>query len=449
MSQIPSNNQEIVSVSDVNNLAKGLLEKDLSNVWIQGEISSFTAHGSGHWYFTIKDKKSSLSCVMFKFENQNVLFDPKVGDELILNGNISIYAPSGRYQFNVKHIEVFGEGALLKAFEDLKFKLESEGLFSQNIKKEIPPLPLSVAVITSETGAVFKDIINVLRRRSPFIKLTLIESKVQGKTADKDIAQAIKRANEVNDFELIILARGGGSIEDLWCFNMESVARAISNSQLPIISAVGHETDFTISDFVADLRAPTPSAAAEIISQNHSNLLESFSRNKTLIENRFLNLISQLKEELDLKIALLRHPGEKLRETSQKIDNFETRMKGTLINNSLEKKNTLEANIALLKRSSPITRIKSSQNRIKVGSMKLINSISKNIETKKKIYLQNINTLEAVSPLSVLGRGYSIVTDESSNIITSSLKLKANDKIKARFKEGEVLAKVIEIIDEE
>ena len=324
MSQIPSNNQEIVSVSDINNLAKGLLEKDLSNVWIQGEISSFTAHGSGHWYFTIKDKKSSLSCVMFKFENQNVLFDPKVGDELILNGNISIYAPSGRYQFNVKHIEVFGEGALLKAFEDLKFKLESEGLFNQNIKKEIPYLPLSVAVITSETGAVFRDIINVLRRRSPFIKLTLIESKVQGKTADKDIVQAIKRANEIKDFDLIILARGGGSIEDLWCFNMESVAREISNSQLPIISAVGHETDFTISDFVADLRAPTPSAAAEIISQNHSNLLESFSRNKIHIENRFLSLLSQLKEGLDLKIALLRHPGEKLRETSQKIDNFET-----------------------------------------------------------------------------------------------------------------------------
>ena len=449
MSQIPSNNQEIVSVSDINNLAKGLLEKDLSNVWIQGEISSFTAHGSGHWYFTIKDKKSSLSCVMFKFENQNVLFDPNVGDELILNGNISIYAPSGRYQFNVKHIEVFGEGALLKAFEDLKFKLESEGLFNQNIKKEIPYLPLSVAVITSETGAVFRDIINVLRRRSPFIKLTLIESKVQGKTADKDIVQAIKRANEIKDFDLIILARGGGSIEDLWCFNMESVAREISNSQLPIISAVGHETDFTISDFVADLRAPTPSAAAEIISQNHSNLLESFSRNKTHIENRFLSLMSQLKEGLDLKIALLRHPGEKLRETSQKIDNFETRIKGTLINISLEKKNNLEGNIALLKRSSPITSIKSSQNRINVGSMKLINSISKNIETKKKTYLQNINTLEAVSPLSVLGRGYSIVTGEKNNIITSSLGLKANDKIKARFKKGEVLAKVIEIIDEE
>ena len=292
MNQVPSNNQEIVSVSDINNLAKGLLERDLSNVWIQGEISSFTAHGSGHWYFTIKDKRSSLSCVMFKFENQNVLFEPKIGDELILNGNISIYAPSGRYQFNVKHIEVFGEGALLKAFEDLKGKLESEGLFKQEIKKEIPSLALSIGVITSGTGAVFKDIINVLRRRSPFVKLTLIESQVQGRTADKEITKAIKLANEADSFDLIILARGGGSIEDLWCFNMESVAREISNSKLPIISAVGHETDFTISDFVADLRAPTPSAAAEIISQDHSNLLESFTRNRINMENGFVNKLS-------------------------------------------------------------------------------------------------------------------------------------------------------------
>ena len=210
-----SNNQEIVSVSDINNLAKGLLEKELTNVWIQGEISSFTAHGSGHWYFTIKDKNSSLSCVMFKFENQNVLFDPKVGDELILNGNVSIYAPSGRYQFNVKHIEVFGEGALLKAFEDLKRKLEKEGLFEESAKKPIPALPLSVAVISSETGAVIEDIINVLGRRAPSLKLTLIKSKVQGKTADKEITKSIEWANRANIFDVVILARGGGSIEDL------------------------------------------------------------------------------------------------------------------------------------------------------------------------------------------------------------------------------------------
>ena len=449
MSQVPSNNQEIVSVSDINNLAKGLLEKDLSNVWIQGEISSFTAHGSGHWYFTIKDKKSSLSCVMFKFENQSVLFDPKIGDELILNGNISIYAPSGRYQFNVKHIEVFGEGALLKAFEDLKIKLENDGLFDQSRKKLIPKLPLAVAVITSETGAVFQDIINVLRRRSPFIKLTLVESQVQGRTADKEIVKAIRRANKVVDFDVIILARGGGSIEDLWCFNMESVAREISKSQVPIISAIGHETDFTISDFVSDLRAPTPSAAAEIISQNHTNLLESFSRNKDYIEKGLLNKIEALKEVLDFKMALIRHPGEKLRETSQKLDNFETRMKDLLLNIALDKKNRLERNTSQLKASSPKIDIKFKQTKINESYLNLINSIKLNIEKTKKSYLKNINTLEAVSPLAVLSRGYSIVTDDTNKIITSSEELNINQKIKARFQKGEILAQILNKTDED
>ena len=449
MSQVPSNNQEIISVSDINNLAKGLLEKDLSNVWIQGEISSFTAHRSGHWYFTIKDKKSSLSCVMFKFENQSVLFDPKIGDELILNGNISIYAPSGRYQFNVKHIEVFGEGALLKAFEDLKIKLENDGLFDQSRKKLIPKLPLAVAVITSETGAVFQDIINVLRRRSPFIKLTLVESQVQGRTADKEIVKAIRRANKVVDFDVIILARGGGSIEDLWCFNMESVAREISKSQLPIISAIGHETDFTISDFVSDLRAPTPSAAAEIISQNHTNLLESFSRNKDTIVKGLLNKIEALKEVLDFKMALIRHPGEKLRETSQKLDNFETRMKDLLLNIALDKKNRLERNTSQLKASSPKIDIKFKQTKINESYLNLINSIKLNIEKTKKSYLKNINTLEAVSPLAVLSRGYSIVTDDTNKIITSSEELNINQKIKARFQKGEILAQILNKIDED
>ena len=263
MDSFIQNNQEIISVSDVNNLAKGLLEKDLSNVWIQGEISSFTAHGSGHWYFTIKDQKSSLDCVMFKFDNTNLLFEPKVGDELILNGKVSIYSPTGRYQFNVKHIEVSGEGALLRAFEDLKKKLDEEGLFDDLNKKDLPEFPLEVSVITSATGAVIQDIINVLSRRSPSIRITLVETPVQGKQAENEICKAIERINKFQNSDLIILARGGGSMEDLWCFNMESVARAIFKSEIPLVSAIGHETDFTISDFVADLRAPTPSAAAE------------------------------------------------------------------------------------------------------------------------------------------------------------------------------------------
>ena len=448
MSQVPSNNQEIVSVSDINNLAKGLLEKDLSNVWIQGEISSFTAHGSGHWYFTIKDKKSSLSCVMFKFENQNVLFSPQVGDELILNGNISIYAPSGRYQFNVKHIEVFGEGALLKAFEDLKKKLSDEGLFEQERKKDIPPNPLSIGLITSETGAVFRDVINVLKRRSPFVILTLIESQMQGKTADKEICNAIKKANQTSDLDLIILARGGGSIEDLWCFNMESVARSIAESRLPIISAIGHETDFTISDFVADLRAPTPSAAAEIISQNHSNLSNSIIRLQTDLRSLLINKIGKLKNDLKNQTSLLRHPGEKLRETSQRLDNLESKMKSLLVNITLEKQGRFERCVSTLKSASPLNLIKPNQNAITVYSMNLLNAMKMNIEKKKKIYLKNINTLEAVSPLSVLGRGYSIVSNEDNNIISSSADLKLKQKIRARFKEGQVIAEVVEKIDE-
>jgi exodeoxyribonuclease VII large subunit len=448
MSQVPPNNQEIVSVSDINNLAKGLLEKDLSNVWIQGEISSFTAHGSGHWYFTIKDKKSSLSCVMFKFENQNVLFSPQVGDELILNGNISIYAPSGRYQFNVKHIEVFGEGALLKAFEDLKRKLSDEGLFKQERKKDIPPNPLSIGLITSETGAVFRDVINVLKRRSPFVILTLIESQMQGKTADKEICNAIKKANQTSDLDLIILARGGGSIEDLWCFNMESVARSIAESRLPIISAIGHETDFTISDFVADLRAPTPSAAAEIISQNHSNLSNSIIRLQTDLRSLLINKIGKLKNDLKNQTSLLRHPGEKLRETSQRLDNLESKMKSLLVNITLEKQGRFERCVSMLKSASPLNLIKPNQNAITVYSMNLLNAMKMNIEKKKKIYLKNINTLEAVSPLSVLGRGYSIVSNEDNNIISSSADLNLKQKIRARFKEGQVIAEVVEKIDE-
>ena len=448
MSQVPSNNQEIVSVSDINNLAKDLLKKDLSNVWIPREISSFTAHGSGHWYFTIKDQKSSLSCVMFKFENQNVLFSPQVGDELILNGNISIYAPSGRYQFNVKHIEVLGEGALLKAFEDLKRKLSDEGLFKQERKKDIPPNPLSIGLITSETGAVFRDVINVLKRRSPFVILTLIESQMQGKTADKEICNAIKKANQTSDLDLIILARGGGSIEDLWCFNMESVARSIAESRLPIISAIGHETDFTISDFVADLRAPTPSAAAEIISQNHSNLSNSIIRLQTDLRSLLINKIGKLKNDLKNQTSLLRHPGEKLRETSQRLDNLESKMKSLLVNITLEKQGRFERCVSTLKSASPLNLIKPNQNAITVYSMNLLNAMKMNIEKKKKIYLKNINTLEAVSPLSVLGRGYSIVSNEDNNIISSSADLKLKQKIRARFKEGQVIAEVVEKIDE-
>ena len=449
MDSFVQNNQEIISVSDVNNLAKGLLEKDLSNVWIQGEISSFTAHGSGHWYFTIKDKKSSLDCVMFKFDNINLLFEPKVGDELILNGKVSIYSPTGRYQFNVKHIEVSGEGALLRAFEDLKKKLDQEGLFDDLNKKDLPEFPLEVSVITSATGAVFQDIINVLSRRSPSVLITLVETPVQGKQAENEICKAIERVNTFQNSDLIILARGGGSIEDLWCFNTESVARAIFKSEIPLVSAVGHETDFTISDFVADLRAPTPSAAAEIISQNHSNL-------KTLIESSQKDLYLQINNKLRNQneglrslTKLIRHPGDKLREISQRIDGIETHLANLLERILLISKGEVNSISSSLKEFSPYMMVENSKNRIENSIKDIRRSMQAVLEEKRNQFLTSSHTLEAVSPLSVLSRGYSILTKgKEEKVINSYSQVKVGDEITGKLKEGQILTKVIGVSDE-
>ena len=449
MDSFVQNNQEIISVSDVNDLAKGLLEKDLSNVWIQGEISSFTAHGSGHWYFTIKDKKSSLDCVMFKFDNINLLFEPKVGDELILNGKVSIYSPTGRYQFNVKHIEVSGEGALLRAFEDLKKKLDQEGLFDDLNKKDLPEFPLEVSVITSATGAVIQDIINVLSRRSPSVQITLVETPVQGKQAENEICKAIERVNKFQNSDLIILARGGGSIEDLWCFNMESVARAIFKSEIPLVSAIGHETDFTISDFVADLRAPTPSAAAEIISQNHSNL-------NTLITSAQKDLYLQINNELrkqneNLKglTKLIRHPGDKLREISQRIDGIETHLVNLLERVLLISKGEVNSISSSLKEFSPFMMVENSKNRIENSIKDIRRSMQAVLEEKRNQFLTSSHTLEAVSPLSVLSRGYSILTKgKEEKVINSYSQVKVGDEITGKLKEGQILTKVIDISDE-
>ena len=449
MSSFIQNNQEIISVSDVNNLAKGLLEKDLSNVWIQGEISSFTAHGSGHWYFTIKDKKSALDCVMFKFDNINLLFEPKIGDELILNGNVSIYSPTGRYQFNVKHIEVSGEGALLRAFEDLKKKLENEGLFDDSRKQDIPTFPLEISVITSATGAVIKDIINVLSRRSPNVRLTLVETQVQGKQAEKGICQSIERVNSLNQSDVIILARGGGSIEDLWCFNLESVARAISNSEIPLISAIGHETDFTISDFVADLRAPTPSAAAEIISQNHSNLnarITSIQKDLSLSINKEL---TKRNDGLINLSKLIKHPGDKLREISQKIDGLEIQLSSLLERIILISKARINTHSSSLKEFSPMVRVENNKSGLENSIKNIKRSIQDVIDEKRNLFLTSSKTLEAVSPLSVLSRGYSILTKgKKEQVVNSYSQVKVGDEIKGKLREGQILTKVIKVSDE-
>tara|TARA_Y100000748_G_scaffold134294_1_gene112695 strand:+ start:1126 stop:2475 length:1350 start_codon:yes stop_codon:yes gene_type:complete len=448
MESFIQNNQEIISVSEVNNLAKGLLEKSLSNVWIQGEISSFNTH-NGNWYFTIKDNKSSLDCVMFKFDNINLLFEPKVGDELILNGKVSIYEPTGRFQLKVKHIEVSGEGALLRAFEELKMKLKNEGLFDEEKKKDLPELPLEVSVITSATGAVIQDIINVLSRRSPSVTVTLVDTQVQGKQAENSISKAIERVNAFQQADLIILARGGGSTEDLWSFNMESVARAIFNSKIPLISAIGHETDFTISDFVADLRAPTPSVAAEIVSENHHELntrIVSIQKDLTLSIN---NELKKKFEALKTLSKLIKHPGDRLREISQKIDGLEIYLGSLFERFILISRSRVEVFSSSLTELSPIIRVENSKNRLGNAVKDIKRSMKDTIEYKRNQLLTNSNTLQAVSPLSVLSRGYSILTKgKKEEVISSYAQVKVGDEIKGKLKEGQIITKVIDVSNE-
>jgi len=443
MENLRENSQEVISVSEVNKRAKNLLEKEFSSTWIEGEISSFTAHSSGHWYFTIKDEKSSLSCVMFSYDNNKILFEPQVGDNLIINGKISLYSPTGRFQLNVKHIELAGEGALLRAFEQLKFKLEKEGLFDPDNKRQLPQMPKKIGIVTSSDGAVFQDVINVLGRRSPNIELILIQTAVQGEKAPPEICSAISKASSIKDIDAIILARGGGSIEDLWAFNNESVARAIHHSDIPIISAVGHETDFTIADFVADLRAPTPSAAAEILSQSYSQLNESLEGYKQLIANAIASLIKREFQELQNLSKRLRHPGDKLRELSQKLDNTETYIMKSMQNHLLSQRNNLNLQSSKLLQQSPAQNLQESKHKLSDLSKSLTFLISQISKEKRSSLLALSSTLEAVSPLAVLNRGYSILTTKRGKVVTSEKEVAVGEELTAKLKEGEIRTKVL------
>ena len=443
MENLRENSQEVISVSEVNKRAKNLLEKEFSSTWIEGEISSFTAHSSGHWYFTIKDEKSSLSCVMFSYDNNKILFEPQVGDNLIINGKISLYSPTGRFQLNVKHIELAGEGALLRAFEQLKFKLEKEGLFDTGNKRPLPQMPKKIGIVTSSDGAVFQDVINVLGRRAPNIELILIQTAVQGERAPPEICSAISKARSIKDIDAIILARGGGSIEDLWAFNNESVARAIHKSDIPIISAVGHETDFTIADFVADLRAPTPSAAAEIISQSYSQLNESLEGYKQLIVNAVTSLIKREFKELQNLSKRLRHPGDKLRELSQKLDNTETYINKSIQNHLLSQRNYLNLQSSKLLQQSPFQNLQESKHKLYDLSKSLTFLISQISKEKRSSLVALSSTLEAVSPLAVLNRGYSILTTKSGKDVTDEKEVETGEELTAKLKEGEIRTKVL------
>ena len=437
------NTQEIVSVSEINKRAKSLLEENFPFVWIEGEVSNFFSAASGHWYFSLKDESSEIRCAMFSNKNLQISFEPKDGDHLVVNGTLSIFEGRGQYQLIVEHVELAGEGALLRAFEELKKKLHSEGLFDDSLKKELPPYPKKIAVVTSPDGAVIQDIINVLDRRSPFFNLVVVPTLVQGDKAAAQISRAINKASKLKNIGLIILARGGGSIEDLWAFNSEEVARTITKCPIPIISAIGHETDFTIADFVADLRAPTPSIAAEIVSQSYSELNETFDNYYDYLTGGFESFLEYQRLRFENLINRIRHPGDKLREIGQKVDYIETNLVRNIYDHIYSLQNNFKLNEQAFTQNSPVHKIKEVKLHLQNTSKDLLNTFKAKTERKNNILGELVATLQAVSPLSVLARGYSIIsTEPDGQILSSASQVKIGQKISAVLNEGKIKAKV-------
>ena len=437
------NTQEIISVSEINKRAKSILEENFPFVWIQGEVSNFFSAASGHWYFSLKDETSEIRCAMFTNKNHHITFEPKDGDHLVLNGTLSIFEGRGQYQIIVEHIELAGEGALLKAFEELKKKLQLEGLFDDSIKRQLPAYPKNIAVVTSPDGAVIQDIINVLDRRSPFLDLTVVPTLVQGEKAAPLICDALNKVGKLKKVDVVILARGGGSIEDLWAFNNEEVARAIVNCPTPIISAVGHETDFTISDFVSDLRAPTPSIAAEIISQPYSELIETLEGYQNYISRSVISQIDLQRTQITNLIKRIRHPGDKLREISQKLDYMETALIQNINQEISFKKNGLNLKDLSLQQNSPQNKIKEAKVYLQNASKDLLKALKLEIERKSTDLAEIVATLQAVSPLSVLSRGYSIIsTEPDGKILSSSNQVEIGQTISAILSKGSIKAEI-------
>lgn len=430
-----------LTVTELNSRTRRMLETHFGNVRVEGELSALARPRSGHWYFTLKDANAQIRCAMFKNRNNSLTFTPSEGMHLLLRGRVSLYEGRGDYQLIVDHMEEAGAGALQRAFEELKQKLASEGLFSTERKRNIPTLPRHIGVVTSPTGAAIKDIVAVLRRRFPAIKITVIPAAVQGKGASSEIVAAIDLANRMQDLDVLIVGRGGGSLEDLWPFNEEPVARAIANSRLPVVSAVGHEIDFTIADFVADYRAPTPSAAAEILSPDRQEWLHKLDMLNRKLSAHIDHKLQMASQSLDSLTLRLRHPGDRLREHNQRLDDLEIRLQQAMTIKLQSHHSKTSLLHSRLQRHSPARQVEQLKHRTEQLSEHLHHQIQQKLERHNHQLQQLSGHLNAVSPLATLSRGYSIV-EKGDEIIREADNLTPGDQINARFRSGSAVCTV-------
>ena len=436
----------VFTITELTRQIKETLELSYSTLWVEGEISNMKTPSSGHFYFTLKDKNSQIRAVMFRYKNKSLKYTPEDGMKVICKCRINVYEPRGEYQLLIESMTPRGIGDLQFAFEQLKKKLEKEGLFNSVKKKKIPFLPEKIAVITSPTGAAVKDIINIITRRFPKMAIMIIPVKVQGKEASLEIEDALKTANTYFKADVIILSRGGGSIEDLWPFNEERVARAIFNSNIPVISAVGHETDFTIADFVADLRAPTPSAAAELVVGEKEKFEKQIIQQTSQLRSLLLQRLEKNRLQIKYCQSFLGKKIKKLSDLKLKIDELNIRLTHSINNRVSLKRSEVNSAERIVLSSPPSNTIRSKRQKL----ILLTNNISGHFSALKNNKSASLQTcmarLNSLSPLHTLERGFSVtrLLPPLKTIKDSSI-LKKGDSVNIKFAKGSADCKVVGI----
>lgn len=439
-----SSREQVYSVSELNRLARQLLEQDLPRMWVSGEISNLARPASGHLYFSLKDERAQIRCALFKGASRGINFVPANGMQVLVRGRVSLYEPRGDYQLIADHLEAAGEGLLRRRLEELKQKLAAAGLFDADRKQALPALPKSIGVITSPSGAAVRDILHILKRRFPAIPVIIYPVQVQGEQAKFDIARAFETATRRAECEVLILARGGGSLEDLWAFNEEIVAQAIAACPIPVVSGVGHEIDFTIADLVADVRAPTPSGAAELVvpdSRDWLRHLQALERRAALASARTLATTHARQQQLAARLARC-HPGYQLRQNAQRLDELRHQLSAALGNRLALDALRIDNALHRLQRVSPVMQLRLAAERITAIRQRLVAAIRVGLAADGSRLAVLSGRLQTVSPLSTLERGYALVLDAGGEVVRSVSKLQPGDVIRARVADGTVEATV-------
>ncbi|EJL6296252.1 exodeoxyribonuclease VII large subunit [Vibrio cholerae] len=437
-------NRNIYTVSRLNAEVRLLLENEMGIVWLVGEISNFSAPISGHWYLTLKDSQAQVKCAMFKGNNRLVNFKPQNGQQVLVKARLSLYEPRGDYQIILESMQPEGDGRLQQQFEQLKMQLAAEGLFAQTRKKPLPENPRCVGIITSRTGAALHDILHVLKRRDPNLPVVIYPTLVQGEDAAIQIAQAIGRANSRAECDVLIVGRGGGSLEDLWCFNHEIVARTIAASDIPIISAVGHEIDVTIADFVADVRAPTPSAAAELVSRDNRHKQQALHQWQAKLASGMRHYLAQqhtqfarIQHKLDKQ-----HPQARLERQQQQLDELSLRLEQKMHQRLATQQQRWDRLSHKIQLNSPTHLIRQQRFNLLQQEQRLTQLIQHHlIQSRHQLALLS-EKMDAVSPLATLARGYSVTRTTQGELVRQSAQVKPGDTLVTQLMDGEILSTV-------